>query len=1111
MKKDLINKNVVRAISLGLSAVMLTTPMTALASDGTHPGAGTPVNPDADTTDVEKKIETTDAIDAKNEAVRNVEGLVETAQQSTTDAGTSCDGDGNVTGYDSADDAALAAGEVNNSEFTINDGEEEKNVSYKEIAKKEETANEHLDNVEEDLVIIDKTETVLDGVADTIDKDVDDAEKLLGTLDQSVEDASNVLADAEAAQKVAQDTTSTEEEVKEAIADATTAVEKAETVAADAEAAYAAAKDELDAAQKAADEAQAKYEAAKATLGMSQDEIDAAQKAAQDAEKYASLLKDDVDAKEAEFKKAEADALNLLTLQQKMYDEAKSLTKTYDEESTSNHPDKDGGKLFDIETASGAYWEAARNYFKAYMQYVFDGIYGEGNVSYHWQKGSYSYGDDDYLTAGGNAYIIKYTVDGKEVTRYFNYHTIKDAEKHGSIAIYEKFEGHEDAIEGVEAVEGKDAEYGFAIVDENGEIVKNGDGSDKVHNEETDNIFVDGDASEGEEADTRWVADKESAKTESKLESNQTYDEKADTTTTTYEKVTVEEVVGTKIVKNITDVDTFRDKILCGASVWAHNFANGEKVSITYVVGTEKLPVKFDGWVTQDDFEEFEKTITKGGFYKVTYYTETEQEVTQTKNFIVEKKYAVVTTTTTDDVNDDKYNGVYEEVKEDWVDGYFATEKSAEEVATEAAEAKKAELESYGYEVTGVNVYKVNNGNKETWKYDITYTKRNGREGTASQSGFHKVEKDWVHGYYATVKSAREVAEEAAEAELANYPESEGYDVTYEVYEIKDRWNRGTGKWTYKITGTKTTSTPGEKPELVSTTTYNATKYKYVMTQEAIEAVEGVEAVPEKNWWYEDRAELDETAVKAAMEDATAKRDTFEAQKKAAADAFEAAQKALRDVDKAREALQNLKVGESFAEAMKNLEDAWTKYKEAEEKLKTINAAKDKAQGALKLAEAELERFKPAPSTGDGEPGGTTSGDDDYDTTPTTPVVVPVVAPEEIPTATVTPVAGGAGAAQNLVDIDDEDTPLAAGIDNADGNGDANGGDGDDVLVAGAEEDVEPAIVAIEDEETPLAAGSGADGKMSWWWLLIVALLGATGYKMYKEHQKKKEEAAQEA
>ena len=37
VKKELTNKKVVRAIALGLSAVMLTTPMTAMASDNVTP------------------------------------------------------------------------------------------------------------------------------------------------------------------------------------------------------------------------------------------------------------------------------------------------------------------------------------------------------------------------------------------------------------------------------------------------------------------------------------------------------------------------------------------------------------------------------------------------------------------------------------------------------------------------------------------------------------------------------------------------------------------------------------------------------------------------------------------------------------------------------------------------------------------------------------------------------------------------------------------------------------------------------------------------------------------------------------------------------------------
>ena len=47
-------------------------------------------------------------------------------------------------------------------------------------------------------------------------------------------------------------------------------------------------------------------------------------------------------------------------------------------------------------------------------------------------------------------------------------------------------------------------------------------------------------------------------------------------------------------------------------------------------------------------------------------------------------------------------------------------------------------------------------------------------------------------------------------------------------------------------------------------------------------------------------------------------------------------------------------------------------------------------------------------------------------------------------------------------------------------------------------------LVMIEDNEVPLAAMPEEESvKMSWWWLLIIFLLGATGKKMYDEHQKK--------
>ena len=78
--------------------------------------------------------------------------------------------------------------------------------------------------------------------------------------------------------------------------------------------------------------------------------------------------------------------------------------------------------------------------------------------------------------------------------------------------------------------------------------------------------------------------------------------------------------------------------------------------------------------------------------------------------------------------------------------------------------------------------------------------------------------------------------------------------------------------------------------------------------------------------------------------------------------------------------------------------------------------------------------------------------------------------------------------ADETVEIEDEDTPLAQGTD--------------------AEETEEEAqdTVEIADEETPLAAGTAdvKEGPMNFWWAIIVAILGATGYEMYRRHNLKK-------
>ncbi len=90
--------------------------------------------------------------------------------------------------------------------------------------------------------------------------------------------------------------------------------------------------------------------------------------------------------------------------------------------------------------------------------------------------------------------------------------------------------------------------------------------------------------------------------------------------------------------------------------------------------------------------------------------------------------------------------------------------------------------------------------------------------------------------------------------------------------------------------------------------------------------------------------------------------------------------------------------------------------------------------------------------------------------------------------------AGNAAAGnQGVVTIEDEASPLAASIDDQD--------------TTDTEQNKEDAqTVTIEDEASPLDASIDQE-KMSWWWLLIVLVLGATGYEMYRKHQEKKKAA----
>ena len=232
------------------------------------------------------------------------------------------------------------------------------------------------------------------------------------------------------------------------------------------------------------------------------------------------------------------------------------------------------------------------------------------------------------------------------------------------------------------------------------------------------------------------------------------------------------------------------------------------------------------------------------------------------------------------------------------------------------------------------------------------------------------------------------------------------------------------------------------------------------------------------------------------------------------------AQNAKTDVEAAQDKVDKLK---AEIEALEGKSNNTEKLRDLERNLATAEADRDAAEKTLneilqKLEGAGVTRDEviasltpPAPTGGDGgETGGETGGTPSGTTTVTgTPVTTAAVQGTGV-TATVatTTVGGGAvaqtgaaagGAAvavaaagnQEEVTIADEQTPLAVNT----------------------EENNEEDTTVISDEETPLAAEAmeekAQQEKMSWWWLLIVAILGATGYEMYRKHQEKKKAAVE--
>ena len=242
-----------------------------------------------------------------------------------------------------------------------------------------------------------------------------------------------------------------------------------------------------------------------------------------------------------------------------------------------------------------------------------------------------------------------------------------------------------------------------------------------------------------------------------------------------------------------------------------------------------------------------------------------------------------------------------------------------------------------------------------------------------------------------------------------------------------------------------------------------------------------------------------ENANKLAAKYADAKNKAEEANKKVVA-----AQEKVKALIDSINALKNVSGAEyekKLAGLEKKLAEALEHLNEATDEKKAVDDAYERALAAYEDAVA---RLTPAPATGDEETAPTAGGGT---TTAPAPAVVTTLAGTPVfalPAGGVAaPAAGVAGAR----------TSRGAAIDSDSAAADTEDTTAKIAPTKEVEEDAlaitKDTIKTIKDNETPLSSlTEDSTQKMNWWWLLLIALLGATGEEIYRRNKKKKEEEA---
>jgi len=1018
MRRDtLINKNVVKAISLALAAVMTATPMTALAEEANVPNDDN--NPNADEQNVTEETSVTATADAIDNA-QNTISNDSNANDVLLDDPMTLPSNGET--LEVVPDAVDAAGSDDLAGVKTNVGEEE--IDYTDVDEDLKATQTELEDAEDKLSDVLDAETAAAEDADAASAIADEINANNKVVTDATVAAGDAVAKAEEALAEAQSATN-KADAQAAVDKAEEAYEAAEAAQAAAQEAYDANVDKLTAAEEALAAAEANLKAAQDAIDATAEELAAAQAAVDEAAANAEALKAQVDADADALSKSKEAALKAA------YDEmmTKKVTKKYNGAAL-NGTDADADGIgdefvdeFGTESAESAYWTAADKYFALYLEYV----YGDDYVSGKWDKKNTLDNGWDYDAERDNTYTVTYTdANGETKTATYNYHTAAD----GSITVYEKEIATgwtEEVTEEYQYEAEREVTTTTTVQEERSETtsenvlsIESTDDEGNVTYVKLDDVKKDTDvvvtSSEDEEgnATSVLVMDENSQvvdSDEAELNGNQQIVDGTSSETYTYGTIEVANY-GTKEVEadyadRLGDYDNLVKKVNEFQSKYSEDAGYRIEIVFDHGFGNDEV-------ITLEEARRMEWGSELGAWLDCGFEVKVYQTVEDTNNIVGYTTQQVVVKTTTADVA-------------------TTTQKSASGTAGDRERAKKAAKAKVAELGLAEGTYTISY--KDVWdgpfdrdcKYIIKYNE------TSTSNQVIKTEK-----YSGT---------------------------SYEMNTIT----------------TTTTWMEDVEKEITTTEKYMATGTKVVKESE------------EYKYWTERKNTSNDDVIAAAIAGVEKKLADMAAKQDAAAIALAAAKQAQADVEKAQEELNGLTINDSaYQAAVANLKFARDNYAQAEKDLAEINQAVEDAQKDYEDAAKELGRFVPATSGEGGE--GTTGGGTGTTTGGGTPAVVDAEPEaEEVEVLSVnTPVVEDVEEVEeeveeSLVTIDDEDVPLASGT---------------------GEEAEEQSLVEIGDEEVPLVAMPTEEEKanMPWWWLLIIAVLGATGYKMYKDHQKKNEE-----